>query len=109
MRQHLPYLSEHRYEINIHPLFPIDSTSNMLLGEGSKLHKTGDSSDVEEEDDGEIAITPLGVPLLAGPGTIATAMNYSVDGGWTEILVTISGFGIFCFSILSCLVVLSLC
>jgi len=77
---------------------------HMLHGEGSKLHKHGDSYDIEEEDDGEIAITPLGVPLLAGPGTIATAMNYSVDGGWTEILVTISGFGVLCIFTFICFI-----
>ena len=76
---------------------------HMLHGEGSRLHKhkegesDGENEEEEEvEDLTNISVTPLAVPILAGPGTIATAMNYSVEGGWTEIIVTISGFGILC-------------
>ncbi|WP_284455670.1 MarC family protein [Alloalcanivorax xenomutans] len=63
---------------------------HMLQGSNSKLHT--------EQDDGDsdIAVSPLAVPLLAGPGTIATAMNYSASGGWTAIIIT-------------CLVFLALC
>ena len=31
-------------------------------------------------------------------------MNYSVDGGWTEIVVTISGFGILCVFTFICFI-----
>lgn len=43
-----------------------------------------------------VAISPLGMPLLAGPGTIATAMNFSVGGGIAAMAVTISVFAVLC-------------
>ena len=36
------------------------------------------------------------MPLLAGPGTIATAMNYSAAGGWLGIAETLISFFILC-------------
>ena len=39
-----------------------------------------------------IAISPLAVPMLAGPGTIATAMNYAVSGNINKILLTLATF-----------------
>ena len=63
---------------------------HMLHGEGSALHKGSDSL---PED---VAISPLAVPILAGPGTIATTISYSASGGWSEILITISVFSILC-------------
>ncbi len=63
---------------------------HMLHGSSSKLH-TG-----QESEETDIAISPLAVPLLAGPGTIATAMNYSAAGGWTAIIVTIAAFVALC-------------
>jgi len=38
----------------------------------------------------------LAVPILAGPGTIATAMNYSAAGNWVEIMVTLAAFASLC-------------
>jgi len=62
----------------------------MLHGESSRMHTPteGDATD--------IAISPLAVPILAGPGTIATAMNYSAAGGWMEISITVGTFGALC-------------
>ena len=81
---------------------------HMLHGEGSRLHKhkegESDGEDEEYEDLTDISVTPLAVPILAGPGTIATAMNYSVEGGWTEIVVTISGFGVLCVVTFICFI-----
>lgn len=63
---------------------------HMLNGSGSHLHSS------ESGEDADIAISPLAVPLLAGPGTIATAMNYSATGGLLGIGVTISVFALLC-------------
>jgi len=44
----------------------------------------------------EIAITPLAMPILAGPGTIATAMNFASTGGVSEFVVTVGAFCVLC-------------
>ncbi len=71
---------------------------HMLHGTNSKLHTAKDGSDTN------IAVSPLAVPLLAGPGTIATAMNYSAAGGWTEIAVTIFSFAVLCIITFFCFI-----
>ncbi len=70
----------------------------MLHGTNSKIHTA------EGEADNDIAVSPLAVPLLAGPGTIATAINYSAAGGWQEILVTISSFAVLCIITFFCFI-----
>jgi len=62
----------------------------MLHGNSSpKLHSNVPNT-------ADIAVSPLAVPLLAGPGTIATAMSYSAEGGWSMIMITIAMFAILC-------------
>jgi multiple antibiotic resistance protein len=58
----------------------------------------------QENNDSDVAVSPMAVPLLAGPGTIATAMNYSAAGGWVEISVTIFVFAILCFITFFCFI-----
>lgn len=70
----------------------------MLQGENSKLHT------VKEDSDTDLAVSPLAVPLLAGPGTIATAMNYSASGGWIEIGITIASFLVLCIITFYCFI-----
>lgn len=53
----------------------------MLMSQKSKIH-TATSS----EDD-NVAISPLAIPILAGPGTIVTAMNYVSDADLTRIII----------------------
>lgn len=43
-----------------------------------------------------VALTPLALPILAGPGTIATAMNFASTGGTPELMLTIGAFGLLC-------------
>lgn len=70
---------------------------NMLQGNQSSVQQPS-AEDTRNSRDAElsVAISPLGMPLLAGPGTIATAMNYSAGGGIAAMVVTISVFAVLC-------------
>ncbi|WP_031434089.1 MarC family protein [Methylomarinum vadi] len=70
---------------------------HMLQGNQSSVHQ------LKEEDHQKcleaelsIAVSPLAMPILAGPGTITTAMNFSARGGILEMILTISSFAILC-------------
>ncbi|BBB29501.1 MarC family protein [Neptunomonas japonica] len=71
---------------------------HMLNGHTSKMHSS------EGNDESDIAISPLAVPLLAGPGTIATAMNFSSSGGTSGIIITVSVFAILCLITFICFI-----
>ncbi|MGY0218292.1 MarC family protein [Endozoicomonadaceae bacterium StTr2] len=85
---------------------------HMLHGSGSKLHQahqadqpnkaSNNSQQGDTTQSGDLAISPLAVPLLAGPGTIATAMNYSAAGDWMSIIITISMFALLCIVTCTC-------
>ncbi|RJG48152.1 MarC family protein [Motilimonas pumila] len=66
---------------------------HMLHGESSKVQQ--DNCD-EQGTNLSIAISPLAMPILAGPGTIATAMSFSAHGGVSEMLLTIGAFALLC-------------
>ncbi|MCP4000880.1 MAG: NAAT family transporter [Gammaproteobacteria bacterium] len=71
---------------------------HMLQGEQSTLCTP--SNDDNEKSSGaalDMAITPLGMPVLAGPGTIATAMNYTAESTVAEITRVLAAFGLMCF------------
>ena len=69
----------------------------MLHGEQSRVHQPT-AADQENSMDAalSIAVTPLAIPILGGPGTIATAMNYASTGGMAGMLVTIGAFAVLC-------------
>ncbi|WP_455220954.1 MarC family protein [Kaarinaea lacus] len=66
-------------------------------GEHSSVQHPSEE-DKEKSLDAElaIAITPLGMPILAGPGTIATALNFASTGGVSEFIVTVGAFFVLC-------------
>ncbi|SEQ42674.1 multiple antibiotic resistance protein [Amphritea atlantica] len=70
---------------------------HMLQGEHSSIH-TPSSSDNEKSVDSsvDISITPLGIPILAGPGTIATAMNFAAQSTVGEISRVLIAFAAMC-------------
>ncbi len=70
---------------------------HMLQGEQSSLH-TPSGEDNENSQDAalDMAITPLGIPVLAGPGTIATAMNFAAESTVTEVTRVLSAFALMC-------------
>ena len=49
--------------------------------------------DENASDDG-IAISPLAIPILAGPGTIVTAMNYAAEATYLQIGIIIAIFAL---------------
>lgn len=51
----------------------------------------------ETDIDENMAISPLAIPILAGPGTIVTAMNFVADGSYIHIGIVILVFAIMCF------------
>jgi len=44
--------------------------------------------------DASIAISPLAIPIMAGPGTIVTGMNFVVDADFLKVLLTILIFAL---------------
>ena len=38
----------------------------------------------------------VAMPILAGPGTITTAMNFSAGGGVINVVLTITAFAVLC-------------
>ena len=66
-------------------------------GEHSSIqHPSEEDKRKSLESDLEIAISPLAMPILAGPGTIATAMNFASTGGVSEFIVTVVAFFVLC-------------
>jgi multiple antibiotic resistance protein len=61
----------------------------MLMSKKSKVHH----SDNMEENNG-VAVSPLAIPILAGPGTIVTAMNSVTKTDFLHIGVVVSIFAI---------------
>jgi len=72
---------------------------HMLNGEESQIRFQKEMSPEElKQAVSNIAVTPLGMPLLAGPGTIATAMNFvGSNKSLTNVIVVIVLFAIICF------------
>lgn len=70
---------------------------HMLQGEPSSIHHPSDSDTAgAREAQLSIAVSPLAMPILAGPGTIATAMSFTVGVGMAEVGITILAFAILC-------------
>ncbi len=65
----------------------------MLLSKKPKMHHQENI----EPDEG-IAISPLAIPILAGPGTIITAMNNVTDASYIHIGIIIVIFALMIYS-----------
>ena len=70
---------------------------HMLQGNHSSVqHPQSREKERGEEKSLSIAVSPLAMPILAGPGTITTAMNFASTGGLQELLMTIATFAVLC-------------
>jgi multiple antibiotic resistance protein len=78
----------------------------LLQGQESSMHTSTAEDNLGSRDAAlGVAITPLALPMLAGPGTIATAMNFAANSTLQEIvrvlgalaLVSVVTFGAFVF------------
>lgn len=56
----------------------------MLMSKKSKIH-----SNSTNEEENNIAISPLAIPILAGPGTIVTAMNNVTNASFLHVAIVI--------------------
>jgi len=64
----------------------------MLMSKKSQVH-----SNDNQEDKSNLAISPLAIPILAGPGTIVTAMNFVTDATYIHIAIVVSIFALMIF------------
>lgn len=69
---------------------------HMLQGESSTVHQASSKQDEVRQSQLAIALSPLALPILAGPGTIATAMNFASAGGINELIITLVTFFVLC-------------
>jgi len=71
---------------------------HMLQGEQSRVHSPSHEDNQKSlEAELSISITPLAIPILAGPGTITTAMSFSAGKSFLELIITICSFVTLCF------------
>ena len=68
----------------------------MLHGKQSRMHHIDKTETNDNSESTDIAISPLAIPILAGPGTIATAMNNTATGDVNEIVITVIVFTVLC-------------
>jgi len=70
----------------------------MLHGRRSKVQSHhGPDDTIDKEAALDIAISPLAIPILAGPGTIVTAMSFTGVNDLSRTLATIAVFAFLCW------------
>jgi len=70
---------------------------DLLHARHSRMHQPRPEVPLPEESADDIALTPLATPILAGPGTISTAINFAGEGGhWLRIVEVLFVFAVIC-------------
>lgn len=69
----------------------------LLRGRFSKMQTpSAEDRDASRDSVIRVALTPLAIPILAGPGSIATAMNFASAGSISAVATTVAIFGVMC-------------
>ena len=77
----------------------------LLHGKESSVHHPSEGENDNDNSVEDIAISPLAIPILAGPGTISTAMNFvGESSSISNITVVIVVFAIICVITYFCFV-----
>jgi multiple antibiotic resistance protein len=63
----------------------------MLQSKKSNIHNS------KEEANNNISISPLAIPILAGPGTLVTAMNAASHVNWIHLIIVIATYAAIMF------------
>ncbi|MDA7922414.1 MarC family protein [Verrucomicrobiales bacterium] len=76
---------------------------HLLQGSSSSVHQPSDEH-LQQSGDASLgmAVSPLAMPILAGPGTLVTGMNYAADGNNRHLLMVILAFLAVCLMTLFC-------
>jgi len=71
---------------------------HMLQGQTSSVQSPAKDIDKQAQQKAAlgVAVSPLAMPIMAGPGTIATAMNFAAAPGRGEVIITVIAFGLLC-------------
>jgi multiple antibiotic resistance protein len=68
---------------------------HLVQGKESSIHTpTPEDNERSREAALGIAVSPLALPILAGPGTIATAINFAADATWPAMARILGALGI---------------
>ena len=69
----------------------------MLHGAPSRVHHpSAEAAEQTRETQLSVAVSPLAMPILAGPGTLATAINFSSTSRISDIVITVTDFAALC-------------
>lgn len=70
---------------------------HLVQGKESSVH-TPTREDNERSRDAAlgIAVSPLALPILAGPGTLTTAINFAAEATWPDMALILSALGAVC-------------
>jgi len=69
----------------------------LLQGRFSKMQSAPrEGGKVSADSVMRVALTPLAIPILAGPGTIATAMNFASGGSLVMVATTVAILAVMC-------------
>ena len=70
----------------------------LLHGRTSKIHHPEKVENLDSSETVNVAVSPLAIPILAGPGTISTALTFSAQAkDLINELIVVIGFAFICF------------